>query len=110
MKRVSPRQHLRIDKRLRANDAKPGDVYMMIDQLRRIDIVESTLDQIRGFHAETGIQIFRLFRERAADGMDQTHLIYSNRSSCRASSPPDLAALDQSQIHQRERQSAFCQT
>src|ERR1041385_4900783 len=76
MKRVSPRQHLRIDERFRAADAETRDMNVMIDEPRRIDVVESAFDEVGRFYAEIGIQLFRLFRERAADGMDQTHLIY----------------------------------
>src|SRR6185369_10569116 len=110
MKRVSPRQHFRIDERIRAADAEAGNVNVMIDELCGVDVGEGDLNEIGGSDAEPGTQLFRLFRERATDGMDQTHLIYSNRSSCRALSLSDRVDPGRSRIHQREQRSTSFQT
>src|ERR1044071_7721224 len=63
MKRMPPRQHLRIYKSVRAADAESGDVNVMIDQPRGIYVVKSVLDQVGRRCAEFGIQLFRLFCE-----------------------------------------------
>jgi hypothetical protein len=81
MKRVSPRQHLRIDERFRTTDAESCNMHVMIDETRRVDVVESALDEVGRFHPKPGSQLFRLFRERPADGMDQTHLMPQVQSS-----------------------------
>ena len=75
MKRMPPRQHLRIYESLRAADTEPGDVNVMIDQSFTIYIVERTLYQVRRLRAEPGIQFFRLFCEGAANGVNETHLL-----------------------------------
>jgi len=43
-----PRAHLPIDKRIRSIDAEAGDVYVVIDESLRIDIVERALHEVGG--------------------------------------------------------------
>jgi hypothetical protein len=46
---------------------------MMIDQSLRIDIVESTIHQVGRLRAELLREFLRSSRERATDGVNQTH-------------------------------------
>src|SRR5215510_199288 len=73
MERMSPRQHLRIDKSFSATDAESGNVNVVIDQLRRIDVVERAPDQVRRLRTNLERQLFRSSSEGAADGVNQTH-------------------------------------
>jgi hypothetical protein len=52
MKRVSPGAHFWIDESARGTRADSGDVGVVIDESRWINIIESTLDQISRFRTQ----------------------------------------------------------
>jgi hypothetical protein len=73
MKRMFPRSHLWIDETIRSPHSETSDVYVMIDQLARIYVVEGAVHQVGRFGTEFIVQLFRLSFEGAADGMNETH-------------------------------------
>ena len=73
MKRVAPRSHLRVHKRAAAVRTETGNVNVMIDEPRRIDIVESPFDQIRRALTDFAGEFLWFVRECSADVVDETH-------------------------------------
>ncbi len=69
-----PRAHLRVDESAAAVRAETGDVYVMIDESLRIDVVKSTLDEIGRAFADLRGELLRRVRERSADVVNETHL------------------------------------
>ena len=74
MNRMSPGQHPGIHKGAVRADTDPGDVRVIVNQLRRIDVLKRTLDQIGGLRADAAFEFLRPVCERATDVMKQAHV------------------------------------
>src|SRR5687768_2174139 len=81
IKRVSPTSHFRIDECAVGTRTDAGDVSVIVDEARLIDVVESAFDQIGGFRTNPVLQVFRLVLKRTANEMHQTHKLKFRVSS-----------------------------
>lgn len=70
---MGPTPHLGINERATGTRANAGDVRVMVNEARRIDVVECAFDQILRPNADTIGQLFRMMFEGAADKVNQTH-------------------------------------
>jgi len=53
--------------------AQSGHVCVIVDQPRRIDIIEGALDQIAGLDAHLFAQLFKACGKSARDVMEKAH-------------------------------------